>query len=515
MAEIKLRPYQQTAVDEVRIALGKYRRVLFCAPCGMGKTICFSYIAKQSQNFGRKVLILSNRSEILMQNGGALERFGLDVDYVSPKHRSLPTKNVVSCMIQTLKRRVEKPEWLDYLKTIDICIIDECHCCDSDFIHPLLRDNVWLLGVSATPCRRSHQRQLGDFYRALVSSVTVKELIEQGYLSKSHHYSIIAPSLDGINIDSGTGDYNKKQLAQRFESKKLYTGIVKEYLRLTPHKKAICFCVSSTQAIEITKEFNDNDVSAKYILSGSFDDDRMYSGKRDKVFEEFRNNEFEVLVNVGVCTAGFDQRDIDVVILNFATVSLSRYLQATGRGSRITDTKKEFTVLDAGRNYDKFGVYEADRQFSLWHDEHKSGGVMAMKECDTTKTDCNGKLGCGCLIPVTLKQCPACGYVFRTQEYEYELYLEKVEQDHEAESIESFCAAKRKEGWKMSRIMVAICLRNAGNERKAFIRAYLTLNPGKTYDDAAKYYFVWKKNVWDKIKTKKLDNSKQSTIFDK
>lgn len=512
MNQIKLRPYQEKAVGEIREALCKYRRVLFCAPCGMGKTVCFSYIAKESQKFNRKVLIVSNRSEILMQNGGALQGFGLDVDYISPKHKSVPTKNVAVGMAQTLKRRVDNTEWLDYLREVDILITDECHCCEMDFLYSLVRDDCWVLGASATPCRRSHQAQLGYFFRALVVSVTVKELQEQGYLSKSHHYSIVAPSLDGLNIDSGTGDYNRKQLAQRFESRKIYTGIVKEYLRLTPHKKAICFCVSSSQAIEMTKEFEANGVSARYILSGNFDDDNTYSGKREQIFEDFKNNEFEVLVNVGVCTAGFDQRDIDVVILNFATVSLSKYLQSVGRGSRITDTKRDFVVLDAGRNYDKFGVYEADRQFSLWHDDRKSVGVMAMKICDTEKRDCNGLLGCGAMIPVTMKVCPACGYVFRTQEYEYELYLEEVQNNSDEGSIDSFVASKRKEGWNMNRIMVAVCLRNAGNEKKAFARAYLALNPTKSTEEARKYWWIFDKNVWSKVKKKKKD-TKSTDLF--
>lgn len=505
MEEIKLRPYQTKSVAEIREALAKYRRVLFCAPCGMGKTICFSYIAKESQKFNRKVLIVSNRSEILTQNGGALQGFGLDVDYISPKHKNVPKKNVAVGMAQTLKRRVESEEWLDYLNEVDILITDECHCCEMDFLYPLVREDAWVLGASATPCRRSHQAQLGDFFRALVVSVTVKELQDKGYLSRSHHYSIIAPSLDGLNIDSGTGDYNRRQLAQRFESKKIYTGIVKEYLRLTPHKKAICFCVSSEQAIAMTKEFVDNGVSARYILSGSFDDDNTYSGKREQVFEDFKNNEFEVLVNVGVCTAGFDQRDIDVVILNFATVSLSKYLQSVGRGSRITDTKRDFVVLDAGRNYDKFGVYEADRQFSLWHDDHKSMGVMAMKICDMEKRDCNGLIGCGAMIPITMKVCPACGYVFRTQEYEYELYLEEVQNNSDEGSIEAFVASKRKEGWNMNRIMVAVCLRNADSEKKAFVQAYLALNPTKSVDDARKYWWIFEKNVWSKVKSKRVN----------
>ena len=500
---IKLRDYQNTAVAEIREALVRYRKVLFCAPCGMGKTICFSYIAQQSQRFNRKVLILSSRCEILMQNGGALESFNLDIDYISPKHKNVPTRNVVVAMAQTLKRRVEKQEWRDYLAGVEFVIIDECHECITDYIHPYLREDVWLLGVTATPCRRSHQAQLGSFYKAMVRTVTVKDLVSMGYLSKSTFYSIVAPSLEGVNIDSGTGDYNKRQLAQRFESKKLYTGIVDEYQRLTPGQKTICFCVSAKQAIDITAEFCSRGVSAQYVLSGDFDSDETYSGRRDDVFDEFRDNKFQVLVNVGVCTAGFDQRDIEVVILNFATVSLSRYLQAVGRGARVTDTKHEFTVLDAGGNYAKFGIYEKDRDFSLWHDEHSSAGVMAMKICDTTKLDCEGKRGCGCMIPISLKVCPNCGYIFRTAEYEYKLHLEKVQEESEYGSIESFASAKRLEGWKINRICVAVCLKDPDNAKKCCMKAYLAINPDKSLRDAERFWWAFQKNVWSKVKTKR------------
>lgn len=507
---IELRAYQRKAVEEIRTALNKYRRILFCAPCGMGKTICFSYIAGKQHALGRKVLIISNRCEILNQNGGAIENFGIDIEYINPHNKNIPKKKVVCAMAQTLKRRIMKPEWEEYIRSFDFFIIDECHSCDSDFIHPYIGQKAFLLGCSATPVRRSHQAQLGNFYKAMVVSVTVKELIGLRFLSRSHHYSIVAPSLEGLNIDSGTGDYNRKQLAARYESKKLYTGIVKEYLRLTPHRKAICFCVSARQAIEMTQEFNHSGVSAKYVLSGSFDEDATYSGKREQVFDEFKHNEFEVLVNVSVCTAGFDQRDIEVVILNFATVSLSKYLQAVGRGSRVTDTKHDFYVLDAGCNVNKFGIYEADRQFCLWHDDHKSSGVMALKECDSSKKDINGKFGCGQLVPSTVKVCPACGYVFRTEQYEYQLHLEEVTESNAAETIAGMVAQKRLEGWSTARIMVQVCLRNAGQERKAFIEAYRVLNPHKDINDAMKYWYVFKHQIWDKMKHKR--GQKENTL---
>ena len=135
---ITLRDYQQEAVDEIRTALKQYRRVLFQLNTGGGKTIIFSYIALCSQKYSRKVLILSNRTEILRQNGGTLSRIGLDVDYISPKHREIPQKNVVVGMSQTLRRRLQSEEWREYVKSIELLICDEAHCCDHDFIYDYL-----------------------------------------------------------------------------------------------------------------------------------------------------------------------------------------------------------------------------------------------------------------------------------------------------------------------------------------------------------------------------------------
>lgn len=248
-------------------------------------------------------------------------------------------------------------------------------------------------------------------------------------------------------------------------------------------------------------------------MSGSFDSDDTYSGKRSDVFQDFKNHKFEVLVNVGVAVAGFDQKDIEVVILNFATVSITRYLQATGRGSRVTETKHEFTVLDAGRNFAKFGVYEADRQWSLQHDEHSSSGVMAMKICDTTKKDCNGHYGCGRLVPTTLKVCKECGYVFRTAEYEYQLHLEKVEEESEAGSIEEFVVQKRQLGWKLNRICVQVGLKDPDNAKRNCMKAYLACSPGKTEADARKFWFMFDKTVWQNIKHKRNSDGFSPKLF--
>jgi hypothetical protein len=110
--------------------------------------------------------------------------------------------------------------------------------------------------------------------------------------------------------------------------------------------------------------------------------------------------------------------------------------------------------------------------------------------------------------------CPACGYVFPTEKFLYECHLEEVKESDEKSTIEKFVAEKRLEGWKMSRILVQVCLANVGNERKAFMEAYKILAPDKTEQEAGKYYWVWRKNVWDKIKQRKspTDNRQASLL---
>ena len=497
---MKLRPYQEQAVDETRQALAKYKRVLFQLPTGGGKTVVFSNIALLSQKYNRRVLIVSNRTEILMQNGGALERMGLDLTYINPKGRKIPTTNIAVGMAQTLKRRVEKEDWVAYLRGVELAIFDECHECTSDFLHEYFSDKCFVLGVTATPRRYGKMKQLGSLYKAMVQVATVKDLLDLKFLAPSKLYSISAPKLD-IPIDKSIGDYNQKMLAQKFETKTNYTGVVKEWLRLTPNQKTICFCVSSVQAIAITKEFVDNGVSARYLLSGTFDEDDIYSGERKEVMDSFKRSEFTVLVNVGIAVAGLDVPDIRVVIANFATISITKWKQALGRGARICEGKTEFTILDCGANYQKLGRYEDEPIWNLWHDEHSGEGVQAVKTCGEHNgrqcEDIEGKVGCGELVPTTCKVCPNCGWIFVTDKYEYQMYLEEVAKDTQ-DSTASYCAQKKLEGWSIHRIFVQVCLANAGQEHKAFVEACKALQVSE------KYWYPFKTKIWSKIKNKKV-----------
>ena len=74
---------------------------------GAGKTILFSYMTKSAVDKGKRVLILSDRDELLSQSGGALENFNMKPIEIS-RDNKLKTLNGIlyTGMVETLARRL-------------------------------------------------------------------------------------------------------------------------------------------------------------------------------------------------------------------------------------------------------------------------------------------------------------------------------------------------------------------------------------------------------------------------
>lgn len=503
MATINLRPYQDKAISEVREALAKYRRVLFQSPTGSGKGVVLGTIASLSHAKGKRILIACHRIEIVKQNIKQAERMGIECAMISPKQRNVPPEQASCAMVQTLQRRVQKDEWAEYLKSIDLLMIDEAHIANFSWLFNYISDKCFVVGFSATPCRQGNaQPQLGLEYRALVTGVSIKELIAQGYLCKCKLYSIDAPKLDDVEWDYARGDYALGQMAQKFKSRAKYVGAVDNYERICNDEKCIVFCCSSEQTIEITKAFNERGIKAKYSLTGTFDEDEEYSGDRNEVLEEFRRNEFPVLVNLGLYCAGMDMPDIKAVILMFSTTSIVKLLQCLGRAARPHPSKNgEFICLDFGGNHERLGRYEDDRVFGLWHNTSAGGGVAPTKICPQ----------CGAMIAVMYQDCPYCGAHFPTKQEVYEAELQEIAErsEGEVETLEQWVARKKLEGKKTNWILVNICINNPDNQKEAFMRAIEVLRTQHGEKLSPKYYFFFRKNILDKVKKRKKSENSQ------
>jgi len=102
---MQLRPYQLTAVDEIRGAFKEAKRVVLCLPTGAGKTVVFSEIVRRVLEKGRRVAIVTHRRELLSQ-AGKLNRCDI-------------------LMVETLNNQIKRG--VVDLSSYDLLVIDEAH----------------------------------------------------------------------------------------------------------------------------------------------------------------------------------------------------------------------------------------------------------------------------------------------------------------------------------------------------------------------------------------------------
>jgi len=467
---IQLYKHQSKFVKEILNEFKKgNKHVLGQSATGSGKTVMFSYIAKQTSLKSKKVLIITDRTELLSQAGGTIESFDMDPFYIQAGTKFIDkNKSIYIAMSQTLRNRMNNPVWRAFIeKEISLIIIDEAH--KQEFNHVFdngFLDNKYVIGFTATPVRGGKMTQLGVQYNTIVQGKPIKWLIKKGYLLNCDIYDCGSPDLSGVSVNKMKGDYSETSMFKKFDNAKLYKGLVKNYLKLCEGQKMMVFCCNVEHAIKTTKQLKKAGVNAKFISSTKtapkepkkwdqaneaifkerFKSYQLYqkhfydlSGERDEVFKWFKNSTDGVLVNVDIATTGFDDPTVKVIALYRATMSLVLYLQMIGRGARILKndmmSKTHFTVLDFGGNKARFGPYDVDRNWGLWHDEVKpGGGVPPMKVCgedskfNKIKGAAEVKKGCGRLILAAYKLCPFCGFKYpeKNKGKEVELSLAEI-----------------------------------------------------------------------------------------
>jgi len=461
---ITLRDYQQSAVDRIRRFFKKGKHAILQAPTGAGKTIIFSYIAQNAASKGKKVLILTNRTELLTQTGGSLENFGVEPYLVRAGTKYLNfDSQVFVAMCQTLRNRIKQPMWSNWIKNhIDLVVIDECHLQDYNYIFESgLLDDKFVLGFTATPRRSGKMRQLALDYEEIIDTVSVKELIAGGSLVGDDYFGVEGADLNKISFDRMKGDYDEKEMFSRFNSPTLYAGTVKNWIDIAEGTKTLVFCVNIEHVIHTCEEFQKNGIDSRFLVSqmskpkepekdateGRWTQytERMrlydlfhsrfgkWSGERTTIINKFKNKEFPVLINAGILTTGFDDPSIETVVVNRATTSTTLWLQTIGRGSRIFKGKTHFNLLDFGDNASRLGHYTSPQHWGLWHETSQGDGtgVAPVKECGVDhKADKNGKNGCERLIIASAKICPFCGYIYPKSKAE-EIDLEGLAYDEE------------------------------------------------------------------------------------
>lgn len=386
-----LRPYQSDSLDKIReLYRDGVKRVMLVMPTGAGKTAVFCKLLKAAYDKGSKAIMVVRGVQLIEQASMRLDREGVPHGVMQANHwRRLPHEPIQICSIDTLYRRKLTPE-------AQLIVIDEAHYAGSPGFRWLAEsyNEAYFLPVTATPYVRSGLSHIAETY---IEPITIKELIEQGYLVPPVYYAPTHINLDGVKIDSKTGDYSTKDLDERMRRPAIFGDIVKAYAQHASDRPAIAFAVNIEHSLEIVDTFNRAGFKAVHVEADTPMKERL------RLIAQLENREINVISNVGILTTGVDIPAVSCIILARPTKSLNLYLQICGRGTRTAQDKHNFIILDHANNIEEHGFIECEREIDLnGKQSRKSEEIVVICE------NCFSAFNPRAVVPSDY-DCPKCG----------------------------------------------------------------------------------------------------------
>lgn len=395
---VQLRPYQIDLITQLREKLVYHAQtsdkvgIIAQAPTGAGKSKIFIAIAQMAAATGTTTLIITEATKIFAQIAKEYPSININP---SSRITFIRKGSTYIAMAQTLARRKQLIEQFNALGNNLLIINDEAHIGTATTLLKQL-PKAFLVGFTATPAWK-WAKHLTDLYVDIVTSLQVRELVEQRFLTPYKHFARVAADLDNLQIQRGEFTEESQHLA--FESDKVYDTL-RDDLTTLSFKKCVVFTSSISHCENLARAMKMRGVKCVTVHSMQEASQNSYNMRE---FTELQSDT-HVCISVGTLTKGFDFPPIDLVVLMRATTSLPLYLQMIGRGSRIFDNKHLFTTLDYGANYKRHGLWSDDRDWaSLWQPskQRTRDAVASIKNCPA----------CEYIMPSSKMICPNCGHI--------------------------------------------------------------------------------------------------------
>ena len=436
---VQLRPYQQQAISDLRIAYRNGARApLLVAPTGMGKTVIFAAITQAAAARGRQVLILVHRRELIHQASAKLAAIGVDHGVIAA---GIPPANasVQVASVQTLIRRLHRAA------SPDLIVIDEAHHAVAGSWRKVIDHwpNSLLLGVTATPIRQDG-RGLGSMFDQLVLGPSTAQLIATGYLSPARIYAP-PPVADLTGIHRRAGDYAIDEAADRMDRPTVTGDAISHYQRIGAGQAAIAFCCNVKHAEHVCHAFKVAGIRAATLLGNTTD--------RDALVARFAAGFIDVLVTVDVVSEGFNCPGAAVAILLRPTQSLGLYLQQIGRVLRPATGKAAAIILDHVGNVHRHGWPDDVRTWTLADRERRAGSTGQPAPSVRTCPECFAAFKPAPMCPCCGATCAPPPRVIRQQdgdlqELKREAVQQRVTERKKAHTLQQLIAVGQARGMK-------------------------------------------------------------------
>ncbi len=381
-----LRPYQGEAIPLIHDALMRARCVAYTLPTGGGKTVIFAEIARLCHEAGTEAVIMVHRDTLLQQASDKLTDINVLHSIIAPKRTDFGDR-VKIASVKTLARRLEQYKFKLY-------IIDEGHHAIAGSYRKILDadPDASVLLVTATPLRMDG-RGLGEVAQELIVGPTVRQLMDDGYLTEAVSYGA-SKVVDIARARTTGGDYNVKDIQDIMDRKEITGDAVEHYRRLCPGAPAIAFCATVQHAHDVATEFRDSGYTSESI------DGRMPPSVIRERLGALRGGGINVLTSCDLISEGFDAPGVVAGILLRQTKSLAVYMQQVGRLLRPDykkgmplDTKEQrlaaiaasgkprAIILDHAGNAFRHGLADEDREWTLESKKKRPNDALSTKTC--------------------------------------------------------------------------------------------------------------------------------------
>lgn len=354
-----LRGYQLRAVEAVRDAFGRVRRVLLVLPTGAGKTHTAAALIARAHARGRRCLFLVHRREIVLDTARRLTAAGIPCGVVMAGHPANDDAPVQVASVQTIAARELAPG-------AELLIWDEAHHVAADTWRTIaaLYPRAYHLGLTATPVRSDGQG-LRDAFDELVVGSTIAELVALGVLAP---VDVIGPAK------------RQSQLSMApFAAWQQHAG----------GRPTVAFCATIVESRALVAALTEQGVAAAHI------DGSTSARRRDAILEDFAEGRLDVVSNVAVLTEGWDCARAEVLLLGRGCDSPGTLLQILGRGRRFgSDPSKRCLLVDLCGAVHQHGMPDAPREWTL-------DGLRAPPKSESE----------------AIRQCAVCGAVYVAAEH--------------------------------------------------------------------------------------------------
>lgn len=396
----KLRDFQAKTGEVTRDLYndGKHR-ILNVLATGLGKSIIIGKLGDYfPDHFEDGLLYLVHRRKLVYQQAKKFAELwpNLRVETEMSGERAQADADIVVASTATLGRanssRIRK-----FDGRFGIIAVDEAHRALTTTAQRVLNwfgvgDNPRItdddtervsIGFTATP-NRTDGRGLWPLYDAIGVEYDILWGMMNGWLAPIKVLAIPTATNIGETKVGRDGEFIAADLSKYVNVHERNDLVVRSYAE-SGRGKAIAFTVDIGHAEALAKEFQECGIEAYATHSGNGIHE-MPDEKRQEIESGHLNGEFPVMVGVDVFSEGYDDPEVECILMARPTKSLLWYTQALGRGVR--------PISSPPAN----GTIAKDRR--SWIDKSKKPNCMLIDFTDNAGEHKDGLIGAADLFAV-------------------------------------------------------------------------------------------------------------------